>query len=256
MPRSLPEWIGLTDDTPVPPRVRLRVLERFGRRCDPARGCGRPLRPGDAWTCDHIEAVINGGANRERNLHPLCEWCEPPKTQADVHENRRGAPCRAHSQAGGSTGWMAGGKGGRQPVSTNTAFREGTSYEQDQITVDAEIDGKPAEEFTFDWEGDREDMQHNMKTIESMAQGAGLNPERFAKSMVLQFPSMGPLQGAGGANQRMAFLYAVLRFTDEHAADFPGPVLDCLARYDFSATLTIRDGAASVEIEGLPWTLH
>ena len=26
--RSVPEWIGKTDDTPAPPRVRLRVLER------------------------------------------------------------------------------------------------------------------------------------------------------------------------------------------------------------------------------------
>ena len=43
MPRSVPEWVGRTDDTPVPPRVRLRVLERFGRRCDPTHGCGRPL---------------------------------------------------------------------------------------------------------------------------------------------------------------------------------------------------------------------
>jgi hypothetical protein len=34
-------------------------------------------------------AVINGGANRECNLHPLCEWCEPPKTEADVHEKSR-----------------------------------------------------------------------------------------------------------------------------------------------------------------------
>jgi hypothetical protein len=25
MPRSLAEWIGRTDNTPVPPRVRLRV---------------------------------------------------------------------------------------------------------------------------------------------------------------------------------------------------------------------------------------
>jgi hypothetical protein len=24
--------------------------------------------------------------SRESNLHPLCEWCEPPKTEADVHE--------------------------------------------------------------------------------------------------------------------------------------------------------------------------
>jgi hypothetical protein len=36
-------------------------------------GCGRPLRPGDAWTCDHIVALISGGANRESNT-----W-KPPK---------------------------------------------------------------------------------------------------------------------------------------------------------------------------------
>jgi 5-methylcytosine-specific restriction enzyme A len=89
MPRSLAEWIGLNDDTPVPPRVRLRVFERYGRRCDPVLGCGRLLRPGDAWTCDHVVAVINGGPNRESNLHPLCEWCEPTKTEADVHEKSR-----------------------------------------------------------------------------------------------------------------------------------------------------------------------
>ena len=90
MPRSLPEWIGNTDDTHVPPRVKLRVLKLYGRRCDPAHGgCGRELGPGDAWTCDHIVAIINGGENRERNLHPLCEWCHPPKTGADVAEKSR-----------------------------------------------------------------------------------------------------------------------------------------------------------------------
>jgi hypothetical protein len=59
------------------------VLERIGRRCDPARGC--PLRPGDAWTCDHIQAVIND----RRCSRGWCEWCEPPKTQTDVHEKSR-----------------------------------------------------------------------------------------------------------------------------------------------------------------------
>jgi DNA invertase Pin-like site-specific DNA recombinase len=44
------------------------VIECFGRRCDPKLGCGRPLRPGDAWTCDHIQAVINGGANRASEI--------------------------------------------------------------------------------------------------------------------------------------------------------------------------------------------
>ena len=123
MPRSVPEWIGKTDDTPVSPRVRLRVLERFGRRCDPAGGCGWPIRPGDAWTCDHLQAIVNGGANRENNLHPLCSWCEPPKTRSDVKLKsdayrrgfatlasslrRRAARCLARSRAGGASAWMA-----------------------------------------------------------------------------------------------------------------------------------------------------
>jgi hypothetical protein len=86
MARSVAEWIGRSDDEPVPPRVRLRVLERFGRRCDSDRGCGRPLRPGDKWICDHRRALINGGQNRETNLHPLCAWCHLEKTAADVDE--------------------------------------------------------------------------------------------------------------------------------------------------------------------------
>jgi len=93
MPRTVPEWIGRTDDTSAPPRVRLRVLERFGRRCD---ACGRALRPGDRWTCDHIVALINGGENREKNLHPLCAWCEPAKTAADVAEKSRSYRVRLH----------------------------------------------------------------------------------------------------------------------------------------------------------------
>jgi len=125
MSRSVPEWIGRTDDTPVPPRARLRILMRFGRRCDPAGGCGRAIRPGDAWTCDHVEAIINGGANRERNLHPLWAWCEPVKTRADVRlksiayrkgcatpassSPRRAARCRARWRAVGAAACPADG---------------------------------------------------------------------------------------------------------------------------------------------------
>jgi 5-methylcytosine-specific restriction protein A len=86
--------------TPVPPRVRLRVLKRFGRRCDPARGCGRPLRPGDAWTCDHIEAIINGGPNRERNLHPLVRVVraaeDAGRRSREIAELPQAAPPRRH----------------------------------------------------------------------------------------------------------------------------------------------------------------
>ena len=87
MPRSLKEWFGDTPDTQPPPRVRLRVLEKYDFRCDAAdRGCGRKIRPGDAWTLDHIKALINAGENREQNLHPLCSWCNPLKNAADVAE--------------------------------------------------------------------------------------------------------------------------------------------------------------------------
>lgn len=86
MPRTVPEWIGKDDDTPPPPRVRLRVFDRFDRRC---AECRRPIRPGDRWTCDHGKALINGGANRESNLRLLCEWCDPVKTAADVAEKSR-----------------------------------------------------------------------------------------------------------------------------------------------------------------------
>lgn len=81
MSRTVKEWIGRTDDTPVPPRVKMRVLARFDHCC---AGCGRPLI-GKRWTCDHVVALINGGENRERNLQPLGDdCCNKTKTRADV----------------------------------------------------------------------------------------------------------------------------------------------------------------------------
>lgn len=62
MSRSVEEWIGKTDDEAAPPRVKLRVLQRF---------CG--------------------GENREKNLQPLCEFCEPDKTRADISEKSKTA---------------------------------------------------------------------------------------------------------------------------------------------------------------------
>lgn len=90
MARSVKEWIGKTDDTPVPPRVRLRVLERYNFRCDGllqgGDRCGNNLK-GQPWTCDHDKALINGGENRESNLHPLGDkCCNPKKNKADVAE--------------------------------------------------------------------------------------------------------------------------------------------------------------------------
>ncbi|WP_341893795.1 HNH endonuclease signature motif containing protein [Ferrovibrio terrae] len=83
MPRSVEEWVGKTDDTPVPPRVRLRVFEAMKGRCGI---CGRKVQAGDKWTCEHVKALINGGENREDNLGVTCSWCLPGKNADDVAE--------------------------------------------------------------------------------------------------------------------------------------------------------------------------
>lgn len=83
MTRSVPEWIGATDDAAIPPRVRVRVFEQAGGKCEV---CTRKLGPADKWQADHVLAIINGGANRESNLRCICDWCHKAKTKTDVGE--------------------------------------------------------------------------------------------------------------------------------------------------------------------------
>lgn len=92
MSRSVPEWIGATDDTPIPPRVRLRVFEKHDGRCYRS---GRKIMPGDAWQADHILAIINGGQNRESNLAPILVDQHKAKTASDVAIKSKTARMRA-----------------------------------------------------------------------------------------------------------------------------------------------------------------
>lgn len=82
--RSVPEWIGKSADSVVPPRVRVRVFQRYGGRCQ--CGCGRLIRPGEAWDCEDTIAIINGGERRESNLKPWLSEHHPKKTARDVAE--------------------------------------------------------------------------------------------------------------------------------------------------------------------------
>ncbi len=83
MSRSLPEWIGKTDDEIAPPRVKVKVFERFDGRC---ASCGLSIRGKLRPAYDHQRALINGGENREANLQLLCEPCHKLKTKSDVAE--------------------------------------------------------------------------------------------------------------------------------------------------------------------------
>jgi 5-methylcytosine-specific restriction enzyme A len=82
--RAVPEWIGKTPDSQVPPRVRVRVFKRYGGRCQ--CGCDRPIRAGEPWDAEDTIAIINGGERREKNLKPWLTEHHPKKTAADVAE--------------------------------------------------------------------------------------------------------------------------------------------------------------------------
>ena len=66
--RSVDEWVAKHDDQAVPPRVRLRIFNRYGGICQLST---RKIMAGDAWDLDHIKALWLGGEHRESNLHPV-----------------------------------------------------------------------------------------------------------------------------------------------------------------------------------------
>ncbi|MDR3463297.1 MAG: HNH endonuclease [Beijerinckiaceae bacterium] len=80
-PRSVPEWIGKTTNTPVPERVRLRNFRTHGGICHISK---IKIMPGDAWETDHVIAIIDGGENRESNLAPALLSAHKIKTAGEV----------------------------------------------------------------------------------------------------------------------------------------------------------------------------
>lgn len=90
--REVPEWIGKTDDTPAPPRVRLRVFERFDGICYLSN---RKIMAGEAWELEHILAISLGGENRESNMAPALVKPHKVKTAADMAQKSKNYRVRA-----------------------------------------------------------------------------------------------------------------------------------------------------------------
>lgn len=91
MSRSVEIWIGATDDTIPPPRVRLRIFDAHEGRC---HLCSAKINPGTYWQADHVIALCNGGRNSEDNLAPACRNCCYGKTAEDVAEKSKVAKIR------------------------------------------------------------------------------------------------------------------------------------------------------------------
>ena len=91
--RSVPEWIGRTDDEKVPPRVRLRLFEQYGGICQLSK---RKIMAGEAWDLDHIKAIWRGGQHREANLWPVLKQPHREKS-AEEQPSSPNATGRARS---------------------------------------------------------------------------------------------------------------------------------------------------------------
>lgn len=90
MSRAVDEWVGKSDDTPPPPRVKARIVLAQGGIC--ACGCGTKLGEyGEGIEFDHRQALILGGENREGNLRALRPMCHKGKTRADVAQKSKEA---------------------------------------------------------------------------------------------------------------------------------------------------------------------
>ena len=92
MSRSVPEWVGRTDDTRPPPAVRARVFLAHDGICHLS---GRRITPQDLWDLDHVVALCNAGENRESNLAPALRDKHRAKTADDVAEKSKVARTRA-----------------------------------------------------------------------------------------------------------------------------------------------------------------
>lgn len=124
MARSVTEWIGKTDDTPIPLRVRLRRLEAAGAKC---ADCKSKLGPRNPPEYDHVISLINGGENRETNIQCLCKACHRFKTKQDVAVKKKNNSVRAsHHGLKESKFPMPGGRGSKykRKIGGPTVLRE------------------------------------------------------------------------------------------------------------------------------------
>lgn len=76
-PGEAPREMNLTNRTTVPHWLRMKIMDRDGRRC---RCCGKAAEDGVTLEVDHIDPVANGGGNDEQNLWVLCRPCNSGKS--------------------------------------------------------------------------------------------------------------------------------------------------------------------------------
>ncbi len=118
-----------------------------------------------------------------------------------------------------------------------------------KIRVDAKVEGKACD-FTFEWEGDDDEIQNVMEFIDRVADAAKVTPEAFTHSALHHLPNTGVLEDPGQKQaQMMAILYTVLQLPTGQP-DRPGSIYNYAASESIDVTLTVRDEGVNVSISG------
>jgi len=81
-PDEQPQERPIKYRTPIPKKVRFRVLRRDRYRC---RLCGLTADDGVQLEVDHKVPVAKGGRNSESNLWTLCQPCNSGKSDSNLH---------------------------------------------------------------------------------------------------------------------------------------------------------------------------
>ncbi len=82
MPRSVPEWIGKSDNSRIPASVKQRIVEAQDNRC--ALNPEHEFKPGDKIEFDHKTPLWLHGEHRERNLQAVLAESHIRKTKAEA----------------------------------------------------------------------------------------------------------------------------------------------------------------------------
>jgi hypothetical protein len=117
------------------------------------------------------------------------------------------------------------------------------------IRIDADVDGKKLK-FTFNWEGDHNEIANVMDRVKWLANKGGVTPQAFAQGVIHHLPAMGVSEDEGyRQTQMMAITFAVLDLAEKQI-DLPAPIADLAEHQLIDATLLVRDDDVSLEISG------
>lgn len=120
------------------------------------------------------------------------------------------------------------------------------------VAIDAEAAGNKIA-FSFDWEGNRQEIERSMQLVRETAEQGGVTPHQFAQSTLVHLPKTGLMQDEGTQQmQMMAIVFAILDEAEKRSEEIPGPILDVVADQDITATVQIRDNAITFSISGKP----